>query len=68
MFFKANVCGWFCFISGVETLQEYTIYMPLPFNGHDVLSVQLHREGSSCSFNIFLLWPFIALLKLGREQ
>ena len=44
-------------ISGVETLQEYTRFLcrQLSLNGHDVLSLQLHGEGFSCSFNVFLL-------------
>ena len=28
----------------------------------------LHGEGFSCSFNIFLLRPFITFLKLGRDK
>ena len=33
---------------------------------HDVLSLQFHGEGFSCS-SLWPLWPFITLLKLGRE-
>ena len=31
------------------------------------MSLQLHGEGFSCSFNIFSSWPFITLLNLGSE-
>ena len=30
-------------------------------------SIHLHEEGFPCSLNIYLLWPFITFLKLGRE-
>ena len=32
------------------------------------MSLQLHGEGFSGLFNIFLLWPFITLLKLGGAR
>ena len=50
-------CGWFWIKSWVETLQEYTRFLcwQLSFNGHDVLSLQLHGESFSCSFNILIL-------------
>ena len=47
----------FALYLGVETLQEYARFLcwQLPFNGHDVLPLQLHEEDFSCSFNIFIL-------------
>ena len=57
---KELLCfGWFCFISWVETLQEYIRFSSwqLPFNRH-VLSLRFSR-----SRDIFLLWPFITLLQ-----
>ena len=43
---RSMQCGWFCLISGIETLQEYARFLcgQLPFNGHDVLSQQLHGD------------------------
>ena len=39
-----------------ETLQKQTRFLcwQLPFNEHDVLPLQLHGEGFSCSFNIYI--------------